>query len=163
MARAPRTSPIGVGPTTPGPATAIFPWKRKLIMIGLTFLLSVGLLAALQIMEARSLAGAFWQTASWLGTIFLMAAGLVALFACLSYFKSGPHHLTLLRLKQLTGSPGRIHRYGKLTFWFPGYAKPEEVHEECLSEVLDRAEQIFGRDVEPKKRRIIVCLERQSE
>jgi hypothetical protein len=180
MASAPRTAPIGVGSSLPGPATVIIPWKRKFIMACLMFFLSVIVLAALQIMEARSLATAFGQTFSWLGTIFVMATGFVMVFAFISYFKSGPHHLTLLRLKQLTGSPGRLARHGKLTFWFPAYAvggtagssssalvgrgSPDPAQaQECLGEVLNRAEEVFGRDIEPQKRRIIVCLERQSE
>jgi hypothetical protein len=158
-----RTLPTAVRPQSIRPVPVIFPLKRQLIWLGVLIGCSMALIVAFDINAYTSVAtGLVWMLATLVTTVGGVILLVVAL-AWIGFFIKGPHQMTLNRLRRLAGDAGRLRRCGRLTFWFVGHSRAEPDYQKQLDETLTHAEELFGRSIEPKQRRLIACLDRQCD
>jgi WD40 repeat protein len=150
-------------PSMARPVPPVLNWKRQLTWLVAMVVLSIGLVAMLEISGGRSIGGALGDMAAMLAAPIIIVICLVVAYAWLAFFVVGPHHLTLVRLRRLAGNPGRLYREGRLSFWFVGDSRVEAHYKRHLGETLANAEELFGHSVEPHRYRLVACLDRQCE
>jgi hypothetical protein len=102
-------------------------------------------------------------TFSWLtGGLFLVVA-LGFIYYWLVRLFMGPHYFTLLRLRQITGTPGRLFVRGSTQFWFAA-PSPYEAHVGPIcEEVAARTRALFGEGAARPKETLIAWLDQQAD
>lgn len=152
-----------LAPAAARPVPSMIAWKWQLPWAVTTICLSLCLIAALQVTAGQSLGTVFFDIVQL--TAFMLGAAMlvVVVISWIAFFTVGPHRMTLNRLRRIAGDPGRLVRCGRLTFWFAASSRLESEYQKQLDEILTNAEDLLGRSVEPKQRRLIACLDRQCD
>jgi hypothetical protein len=145
------------------PVPMVIPAKVTLGWMVGTIVLLLVFISIMEGANARSIFSGAWgmlrmTVGAVVPVVFLVIASTV-----IPYAVKGPHFFTLRKLQQLARDVGHVQRIGKLTFWFAGRSRIAADLSRHLDAVLDNAEEILGRPVEFKRRRLIACLDRQCD
>lgn len=163
-ARLPRPAipqPAGQARPVPKVVSPIWALTKALFWLGLALLFLLFLIGGAQPVSLRLVLGSLGQVFGAL--VLVVALGLSYIW--IVRLVRGRHYFTLLRLRQVTATPGRLLPHGRAQFWFASASPIESQIGQAFDEIATRAEDLFGEGSGPRQepQTLVGWLDRQCD
>lgn len=160
-ARRPATPQAGPAPVRKAPTPQAQARTVALALVGLVLMAIVSVLLY-SVSRPPSLGLAFEMLGYLAGGLVVVLA-LGAVYYWLVRWLMGPHYFTLLRLRQIAGTPGRLLPRGGTLFWFAAPSPYEAEVGPIFDEVAARTRMLFGTQSLRRTETLVAWLDRQCD